>query len=158
MSCFHLCGTWWHVGTPTAECATKSGEWFEISFGEAKRPKLGQRLSGTPSCSPFHVAAGIIDPKAQLKALLAKLLMRRLSPGGKPWKEILRHRVNHIQLSVHSKGPKESRHQLALCCPQTSKNGLFVLEKHLWILDEREGKLREDQTHLARGSPQATYI
>jgi len=29
---------------------------------------------------------GIIDPRAQLEALLAKLLTRGLAPGGEPWK------------------------------------------------------------------------
>jgi len=37
---------------------------------------------------------GIIDPKAQSEALLAKLLVRGLAPGGEPWKEILRHQVD----------------------------------------------------------------
>jgi hypothetical protein len=32
---------------------------------------------------------GIIDPKAQLEALLAKLMVRGLAPGGEPWKEII---------------------------------------------------------------------
>jgi len=37
---------------------------------------------------------GIINPKAQYKALLAKLLIRGLSPGGEPWKEIIRSKVD----------------------------------------------------------------
>lgn len=37
---------------------------------------------------------GIINPKTQLEALLTKLLVRRLSTRGEPWKEILRHRAN----------------------------------------------------------------
>jgi len=36
----------------------------------------------------------IIDPKTQLEALLAKLLIRGLAPGGEPWKELLRHRAD----------------------------------------------------------------
>jgi hypothetical protein len=48
---------------------------------------------------------GIIDPKTQSEALLAKLLVRGLAPGGEPWKELLRHKVNQIRLSVHRMGP-----------------------------------------------------
>jgi len=48
----------------------------------------------------------IINPKAQSKALLAKLLVRGLSPKGKPWKEILKHHADQILLSVHNKGPR----------------------------------------------------
>jgi hypothetical protein len=48
---------------------------------------------------------GIIDPKTQLEALLAKLLIRGLAPGGEPWKEILRHKANQIRLPIHGMGP-----------------------------------------------------
>jgi hypothetical protein len=48
---------------------------------------------------------GIINPKAQSEALLAKLLVRGLALGGEPWKEILRHRADQVHLLVHSKGP-----------------------------------------------------
>ncbi len=47
---------------------------------------------------------GIIDPKAQSKALLAKLLMRGLAPRGEPWKEILKHQANQVHLPVYGKG------------------------------------------------------
>jgi hypothetical protein len=48
---------------------------------------------------------GIIDPKAQSEALLAKLLVKGLAPGGEPWKEILRHRVDKVHLPMHGRGP-----------------------------------------------------
>ncbi len=48
---------------------------------------------------------GIIDPKAQSEALLAKLLIKGLAPGGEPWKELIRHKANQIWLPVHNKGP-----------------------------------------------------
>jgi hypothetical protein len=48
---------------------------------------------------------GIIDPKTQSEALLAKLLMRGLAPGGEPWKELLRHRADQIRLPIHGMGP-----------------------------------------------------
>jgi hypothetical protein len=48
---------------------------------------------------------GIINPKAQSEVLLAKLLVKGLAPGGKLWKEILRHRADQVHLPVHNKGP-----------------------------------------------------
>ncbi len=48
---------------------------------------------------------GIIDPKAQFEALLAKLLTRGLAPGGEPWKELIRHKADQTRLPVHGKGP-----------------------------------------------------
>jgi len=48
---------------------------------------------------------GIIDPKTQSEALLAKLLIRGLAPRGEPWKEILRYKANQIRLPVHGMGP-----------------------------------------------------
>jgi hypothetical protein len=48
---------------------------------------------------------GIVDPKAQSEALLAKLLVRGLTPRREPWKEILRHQANQVHLPVHGKGP-----------------------------------------------------
>jgi hypothetical protein len=37
---------------------------------------------------------GITDPKSQFEALLAKLFVRGLAPSGKPWKELVRHKVD----------------------------------------------------------------
>jgi hypothetical protein len=48
---------------------------------------------------------GIIDPKNQSKALLAKLLIRGLEPGGEPWKELLSHKANRVMLPMHGLGP-----------------------------------------------------
>jgi len=48
---------------------------------------------------------GIIDPKAQSEALLAKLFIRGLAPGGEPWKELIQHKADQTRLPVHSKGP-----------------------------------------------------
>jgi ABC-type Fe3+ transport system substrate-binding protein len=47
---------------------------------------------------------GIIDPKAQSEALLAKLLVRDLAPGDEPWKDLLRHTANQVKLPVHGLG------------------------------------------------------
>jgi hypothetical protein len=37
---------------------------------------------------------GIIDLKIESEALLAKLLIRGLAPGGEPWKKLIRHNFN----------------------------------------------------------------
>jgi hypothetical protein len=37
---------------------------------------------------------GIIDPKTQSEALLAKLFVRGLASGGDPWKKLLKHRAS----------------------------------------------------------------
>ncbi len=52
-----------------------------------------------------HGGLGIIDPKTQSKALLAKLLVRGLAPGGEPWKELIMQKVDQIKLPMHGKGP-----------------------------------------------------
>jgi hypothetical protein len=36
---------------------------------------------------------GVTDPKSQSEALLAKLLVRGLAPGGEPWKELVWHKA-----------------------------------------------------------------
>ncbi len=48
---------------------------------------------------------GIIDPKAQSEAFLAKLMVKGLAPGGEPWKEIIQSKADQIKLLVHSMGP-----------------------------------------------------
>lgn len=40
---------------------------------------------------------GIIVLKAQSKALLAKSLVRVISPGGQPWKDLLKYKVKQVQ-------------------------------------------------------------
>jgi hypothetical protein len=48
---------------------------------------------------------GIIDPKTQSEALLAKLLIMGFALGSEPWKELLRHRADQVKLLVHGRGP-----------------------------------------------------
>jgi len=48
---------------------------------------------------------GIIDPKTQSEALLAKLLVWGLAPGEEPWKELIRHHTDQTKLPIHNKGP-----------------------------------------------------
>ncbi len=48
---------------------------------------------------------GVTNPKSQSEALLAKLLVRGLAPGGEPRKELVRHKADQTRLPVHGKGP-----------------------------------------------------
>jgi hypothetical protein len=57
------------------------------------------------SLSTTKGGLGIIDPKTQSEALLAKLLIRGFALRSKPWKELLKHRVDQIRLPVNGKGP-----------------------------------------------------
>jgi hypothetical protein len=59
----------------------------------------------TLTLSTIQGGLGIIDPKAQSMAFLAKLLIKGLAPGREPWKELIRHKADQIWLPIHSKGP-----------------------------------------------------
>jgi hypothetical protein len=48
---------------------------------------------------------GVTNPKSQSEALLVKLLVRGLAPGGEPWKKLMRHKADQTRLPVHGKGP-----------------------------------------------------
>jgi hypothetical protein len=52
-----------------------------------------------------HGGLWIIDPKTQSEALLAKLLVKGLTLGGEPWKDLIRQKADQIILPVHGKGP-----------------------------------------------------
>jgi hypothetical protein len=51
---------------------------------------------------------GVTNPKSQSEALLAKLLIRGLAPGGEPWKELVQHKADQTKLLVHGKGPSNA--------------------------------------------------
>ncbi len=56
--------------------------------------KNSPRSPNWSSMSPLLKGSlGLIDPNAQFEAMLIKLLIRRLSPRTKPWKKLLRHKV-----------------------------------------------------------------
>jgi len=46
---------------------------------------------------------GLIDPFVQTQALLAKLVVRSLTPGGDPWKVLMRHRIDQGRPLADSK-------------------------------------------------------
>ncbi len=101
---------------------------------------------------------GIIDPKTQSEALLAKLLIRGLEPGGEPWKELLRHKANQVMLPVHGLGPVTQ-----------DINWLFVAMKlkrpptSLWksilsaLMNVRPGLSKSESTNVAEVLKQSVF-
>jgi len=64
---------------------------------------------------------GVTDPKAQSEALLAKLLIRGLAPGGEPWKELMWHNAEQTRLPVHGKGPSNPDLNWLLAAPKLKR-------------------------------------
>jgi hypothetical protein len=93
------------IGTTIRGCATRSEDWYETSCG-GKASNTWAKVKWDSLTLPLSSGGlGIIDPKAQSEAFLAKILVKGLAPGGEPWKEILRHRTDQVHLSVHGKEP-----------------------------------------------------
>jgi len=74
-------------------------------WGGKDAPARAKVKWDTLTLSTIQGGLGIIDPKAQSKAFLAKLLIKGLAPGREPWKELIRHKADQIWLPIHSKGP-----------------------------------------------------
>jgi hypothetical protein len=93
---------------------------------------------------------GIIDPKAQSEALLAKLLTKGLAPGGEPWKELLRHKVDQTRLPVHSKGPSTADINWIFAAMKLKKTHCSMWDNILgaW-LNVRSGLIKSDPTNNA---------
>jgi hypothetical protein len=94
--------------------------------------------------------AGIIDPKAQLEALLAKLLTRGLAPGGEPWKELLRHKADQTRLPVHNKGPNTADINWIFTAMKLKKTHYSMWDSILgaW-LNVRSGLIKSNPTNSA---------
>jgi hypothetical protein len=74
-------------------------------WGSKDAPARAKVKWDTLTLSTTQGGLGIIDPKAQSKAFLAKLLIKGLALGREPWKELIRHKADQIWLPIHSKGP-----------------------------------------------------
>ncbi len=94
---------------------------------------------------------GIIDPKAQSEALLAKLLTKGLAPGGEPWKELLRHKADQTRLPVHSKGPSTADINWIFATMKLKKTHCSMWDSILgaW-LNVRSGLIKSDPTNSAK--------
>jgi hypothetical protein len=122
-----LLSSMWYMATywnPNPRMCNQIRGWFGTSFGEAKCLKPEQKPNGIPSCGGL----GIKDPKAQSKALLTKLLVWGLSPSGEPWKEILKHYVDQIQLPVIIKA-QEIMTSIGFLLPLNSRKRLVHFGK-----------------------------
>jgi hypothetical protein len=64
---------------------------------------------------------GVTDPKSHSKVLLTKLFIRGLTPGGEPWKELVRHKVDQTRLPVHGKGPNTPNFNWLLAAPKLKR-------------------------------------
>jgi hypothetical protein len=93
---------------------------------------------------------GIIDPKVQSEALLAKLLIRGLTPGGEPWKEFLRHRANQVRLPVHGLGPSTQDINWLFAATKLKRppTSLWKSILHTWM-SVRPGLCKSEPTNSA---------
>ena len=93
---------------------------------------------------------GIIDPKAQSEALLAKLFIKGLAPGREPWKELLRHRANQVKLPVHDLGPstQDINWMFATTKLKRPPTSLWKSILHAWM-SVRSGLCKSEPTNLA---------
>jgi len=73
--------------------------WCGIAYGQGRWTKHERKLVGFHHLTNIYKGGlGIIDPKAQAKALLAKLVVHGLMSRTKPWKNLFRRRTNMLQL------------------------------------------------------------
>jgi hypothetical protein len=56
-----------------------------------------------------------------LEALLAKLLIRGLTPDGEPWKELVQHNAEQTRFPVHGKGPSNPDLNWLLATPKLKR-------------------------------------
>jgi hypothetical protein len=93
---------------------------------------------------------GVMDPKSQSEALLTKLLVRGLAPGGEPWKELVRHKADQTRLPVHGKGPNNPDLNWLLAAPKLKR-----LQCSMWKsiigawLNVRPGLTKSNPTTVA---------
>jgi hypothetical protein len=93
---------------------------------------------------------GIIDLKTQSKALLAKLFIKGLAPGGEPWKELLRHKANQVKLPIHGLGPNTQDKNWIFAATELKRSPTSVWKNilHSW-LSVRPGLCKAKPTNSA---------
>jgi hypothetical protein len=101
---------------------------------------------------------GIIDPKVQSEALLAKLFIRGLAPGGEPWKELLRHRANQVRLPVHELGPSTQDINWMFVATKLKRppTSLWKSILHAWM-SVRPGLCKSEPTNSAETLKQPVF-
>jgi hypothetical protein len=93
---------------------------------------------------------GIIDPKSQSEALLAKLPIRGLASGGEPWKELIRRYADQVRLPIHGKGPPTPDINWLFAAPKLKRLGPSMWKNILgsW-LSVRPGLTKSNPTSAA---------
>ncbi len=93
---------------------------------------------------------GIIDPKTQSKALLAKLLIKGLAPSGEPWKELIKHHADPTKLPIHGKGPCTPNINWIFAVPKLKRTPCSMWKSILgaWI-NIRLGLTKKEPTSMA---------
>ncbi|CAK9871123.1 unnamed protein product [Sphagnum jensenii] len=84
-----------------------SGEGSNQEFHLERQRRASARQSqmghtNTPNLSRW---VGDHRPKDPIEGLASQAAGQRPSPGGEPWKELIRHKADQIRLPVHGKGP-----------------------------------------------------
>jgi hypothetical protein len=119
-------------------------------WGGKSAPARAKVKWDTLALSTAQGGLGIINPKTQSKALLAKLLVKGLASGGEPWKELVRHKADQIRLPVHSKGPNTPNINWLFAAPKF-KRIHYSMWKNIvgaW-LNVRPGLTKADPTNAA---------
>jgi hypothetical protein len=93
-----------------------------------------------------------------LEALLAKLLVRSLAPGGEPWKELLRHKANQTKLSVHGMGPTTQDINWLFAATKLKRPPISLWKSilHSW-LSVRPGLRKSEPTNSAETLRQPVF-
>jgi hypothetical protein len=101
---------------------------------------------------------GIIDPKVQSEALLAKLFIKGLTLGGEPWKELLRHRANQVRLPVHGLGPSTQDINWMFVATKLKRppTSLWKSILHAWM-SVRPGLCKSEPTNSAETLRQPVF-
>ncbi len=128
------------------------GEGVIINFiwGDKEAPVRAKVKWDTLVLLTTQGGLGVTDPKSQSEALLAKLFVRGLAPGGEPWKELVRHKADQTRLLVHGKGPTNPNFNWLLAAPKLKR-----LQCSMWKsivgawLNVRLGLTKSDPTTLA---------
>jgi len=101
---------------------------------------------------------GIINPKVQSEALLAKLLIKGLELGGEPWKELLKHMANQVRLPVHGLGPsmQDINWMFAATKLKRPPTSLWKSILHAWM-SVRLGLCKSEPTNSAKTLRQPVF-
>ncbi len=120
------------------------------SYGGAKEAPARAKVRWDTLTLPTSQGGfGVTDPKAQSEALLAKLFIRDLAPGGEPWKELVRHNADKTRLSIHGKGYSSPDLHWLLTVPNLKrlKCSMWKSIVEAW-LNVRPGLIKSDPTNL----------